>query len=518
MLLRPLLVTKRARLAVLLAITLLLAFFAFSNLPDTAGLPIYRGSFRSNGPQQGSEVLTALPELAASSRSEQQRPEPEFCTERFGPDYLYGLRHRAIQYCSPTSTSSTAAANLTCFHSRTQNLNDAFCIAQGAVLDPTNTFTLDCDVRLPTANESLRGIIPFTDIRGYWYDTGPGFLFQKFFKVGHGSPASSTSEQTQPQPPHARPVISILVKREGAFNIWHSLMELWSTTMSLDVLRLTPDSADTTKPYFQIPADTPRTQVVFLDDHPEGPLYPLWSMFAGRKPVHLSKTLEDPADTRAFTETTQNLIIPLAGGSNPIWQNDWEERDCRDAPLLRLFTRRIMRHLDILQRTQPPAEILNVTFIDRRGSRKLLDQDALLDAARAKFPGANFQALDFGALSFPDQLHVVQSTDVLVGVHGAGLTHTMFLCEGAAVVEIQPASMSHKGFRNLARMMGQTYVSAHAEMVGAEDRSRNVAKRDRWHWADVRIEEDRFLQLIAEAIESVRSGGASGMNARIDEP
>ncbi|KAK6222049.1 DUF563 domain-containing protein [Colletotrichum tabaci] len=503
--LRP--ITKRVRLSVLLALILLLAFFALLSPPAAVGL---QEPFRYNKPQQESEVLTALPELAASGRPEQQGQEPKFCTQRFGPDYLYGLRDRAIQYCSPTSTSSAAAANLTCFHSRTQNRDDAFCFAQGALLDPrTKTFNLDCDVRRPTASESSRGIIPFTGIKGYWYDTGPGVLFQKYIKVAHRSSASSTSAQIQPRSSQARPIISILLKREGALNIWHSLMELWSMTLSLDVLRLAPDPADPTKPFFHIPADAPRTQVVFLDDHPEGPLYPLWGMFAGREPVRLANILEDPARSQAFAETPQNLVIPLAGSSNPTWQNDWEERDCRDAPLLRVFTRRIMQHFGILQETgRRPTEVLNVTLIDRRGSRKLLDQDALLGAARVKFPGVNFQAFDFGALSFPDQLRVVQSTDVLVGVHGAGLTHTMFLREGgAAVVEIQPSSMSYKGFRNMAQMLGQAYVSAHAEMVGAEDRRRNLAKRDRWHWADVRIGEDQFLELITEAIESVRSRG-----------
>ncbi|TQN64097.1 EGF domain-specific O-linked N-acetylglucosamine transferase [Colletotrichum shisoi] len=505
------LITKRGRLSVLLALILLLAFLALLNQRGAAvGL---QNPFRYGKLQQGSEVLTALPELAASSRPEQQTPEPEFCTPRFSPDYLYGLRDRAIQYCSPASTPSAAAANLTCFHSRTQDRDDAFCFAQGAVLDPsTKTFNLDCDVRLPTANESSRGIIPFTGIRGYWYDTGPGVLFQKYVKVANRSSASSTPEQIQPRPSQARPIISILLKREGAWNIWHSLMELWSMTMSLDVLRMAPDPAVPTKPFFHIPADTPRTQVVFLDDHPEGPLYPLWGMFAGREPVRLADILKDPARSRALAETPQSLVIPLAGSSNPTWMNDWVERDCKDAPLMRLFTQRVMHHCGVVQETGPrPTEVLNVTLIDRRGTRKLLNQDALLYAARAKFPGVNFQTFDFAALPFPDQLRIVQSTDVLVGVHGAALTHTMFLREGgAAVVEIQPSSMSYKGFRNMAQMRGQAYVSAHAEMFGAEDRvdrRRNLAKRHRWQWVDVRIEEDQFLQLITEAIESLPGRG-----------
>ncbi|KAF6804492.1 DUF563 domain-containing protein [Colletotrichum sojae] len=210
-------------------------------------------------------------------------------------------------------------------------------------------------------------------------------------------------------------------------------------------------------------------------------------------------------------EPSHDVVIPLPVGSNPLWQNDWENRDCKDAPLLRVFTRRVMQKFGVEFKTgRRQTKTLNITFIDRRGTRKLMDQDVLLEAARKEFPlpDFNIQSIDFAAISFPEQLQVAQETDILVGVHGAGLTHTMFLREnGAAVVEIQPSSMSHKGFKNVAKMMGLGYFSTHAEMVGHEDdqgRKRDLVKRDRWHFADIRIEEKAFLRLIGAAIESMR--------------
>ncbi|KAJ0327731.1 hypothetical protein COL5a_005704 [Colletotrichum fioriniae] len=462
-----------------------------------------RNQFHHTPSPAADEIPTSLPELATLSKPD--LPESEFCAKRFGPRYLNELRDQRIQYCSADSS-----ANLTCFHSHTQSNDnrDSFCIGQGAVLDrESGTFNLDCAVRKPTGNESSYGIIPFSNIRNYWYDTGPGFLFQNFVNVKAGASPSSVTQA--PSSLESRP-FTILVKREGHSNIWHSLMEIWSMVMSLDVLRLSREDGDLNKPFFTIPGDVPRTQVVFLDNQEEGPLYPLWGMFAGREPLRLSKVLEDPAQAQALAETPQNIIVPLAGGSNPLWQNDWEERDCKDAPLLKVFTRRVMQQFGVEFETgRRQGKPLNVTLIDRRGSRKLLDQDVLLDAAREAFPDANFQAIDLGAVNFSEQLRIVQSTDILVGVHGAGLTHTMFLREnGAAVVEIQPSSMSHKGFRNVAQMLGHKYFSTHADMVGHDDddkgRKRGLVRRDRWHWADIRIEEGAFLELIGQAVEAMR--------------
>ena len=69
-----------------------------------------------------------------------------------------------------------------------------------------------------------------------------------------------------------------------------------------------------------------------------------------------------------------------------------------------------------------------------------------------------------------DQLRIVQSTEVLVGLHGAGLDHIMFMPEGeGAMVEIQPAEQSttqhQAGYRNLAAMLGRKYLLAEAEIV-----------------------------------------------------
>ncbi|KAF6830091.1 DUF563 domain-containing protein [Colletotrichum musicola] len=232
--------------------------------------------------------------------------------------------------------------------------------------------------------------------------------------------------------------------------------------------------------------------------------------FSGREPVRLSQVLEDPEQAQTF-ETPQDIVIPLPGGSNPLWQNDWENRDCKDAPLLRVFTRRVMQKFGVEFKTgRRETKTLNITFIDRRGTRKLMDQDVLLEAARKEFPlpDFNIQSIDFAAISFPDQLQVVQETDILVGVHGAGLTHTMFLREnGAAVVEIQPSSMAHKGFKNLAQMLGHRYFSTHGEMVGHEEdngRKRDLVNGDRWQFADVPIDEEAFLQLVGAAVDSMR--------------
>ncbi|TPX17991.1 uncharacterized protein E0L32_011938 [Thyridium curvatum] len=475
-------------------------------------------------PTGSSTTSLSIPELDDIPPT---RPgEPEFCVDRFSPRYLYQLRDHNIQYCTPESQ-----ARLTCFHSkvRDDDNQDSFCIGQGSVLDVSRKrFALDCNIRQPDDNETARGLLSFDRIKPHWYATGPKVLFDHFVDF-------RPTLQRSPEPMGKKKEFALLVKREEGRNLWHTLMEIWSMTMTFDTLRLSRDPNDDNKPFFESPEDVANTQIIVLDDHIRGSTFDLWHLFSSKPPLHLKEIVEDPVKAQEFSEKHLNIILPLPGGSNPLWQNDWVARDCTESPLLRLFVRRVFQHFGVEHATGPRPvgraqdKDITLTFVDRRGSRRLLRSEALLDAARARFPNVDVRAVDLAALPLAEQLRIVQETDVLLGVHGAGLTHAMFMREGAgAVAEIQPAGLFHKGFRNLAAMTGHRYFSAHADMVlpGEEEEqgstggetgsaastrgTRREAKRDEervWQSANVRIEEERFLGLVEVAVKSLYNEG-----------
>jgi len=336
----------------------------------------------------------------------------------------------------------------------------------------------------------------------------------------------------------AAPEFTVLLKREGNRNFWHSMMEIFSMSLAFDTLRISRDPGNDGQPFFRFPDDIENTQIVILDDQPNQPWFDLWRMFSGREPVRLKDILADPHQAEQFADLRRNIILPLAGGSNPLWHNDWAVRDCRHAPLLRLFVRRVMVRAGLTFETgpRPTAEgdkkDIRLTFLKRKGSRKLLQDEALLDAIRSNYPRVEVKSVDMGSLSLPEQLRTIQETDLLLGVHGAGLTHMMFMREGAgAVVEIQPEGLSHKGFRNLAAMTGQKYFVAQAEIVSAEEEEEREKERERerekqeeppkggnreraarrgeknWQSSAVRIDEERFLALVDAALKSLYNEG-----------
>jgi len=65
-------------------------------------------------------------------------------------------------------------------------------------------------------------------------------------------------------------------------------------------------------------------------------------------------------------------------------------------------------------------------------------------------------------MSFAEQLAVVRPSNVLVGVHGAGLMFIMFAADEAVLVELHPSYRQDRHFRHAARMTGKIYMPLRA--------------------------------------------------------
>lgn len=55
-------------------------------------------------------------------------------------------------------------------------------------------------------------------------------------------------------------------------------------------------------------------------------------------------------------------------------------------------------------------------------------------------------------MSFEEQLKLLRRTNILVGIHGAGLMYIMFAAEEAILIEIHPSYRQDRHFRHASRM------------------------------------------------------------------
>ncbi|KJK74011.1 hypothetical protein H634G_10742 [Metarhizium anisopliae BRIP 53293] len=405
-------------------------------------------------------------------------PKPsdsQWCQERFGVKFLENARASSVSYCTPTSPS------FSCFWSTTtEERHDAMCHGRGATYDASESkFRLGCRLRDLSPEELERDTPRIPDnLTQYWYDTGPRQVFNEAVLLD----ASSRIQRSR--------TTSILVKREGPGNLWHVLMELLSLSWTLDVLQISRDPTSQ-QPYLS-PAAAPSTQVIFLDEYEDGPFVDMWRLFA-KMPIRRIHELNG-------SEPVTDIVIPFSGGSNTLWQGDWVKLDCRESALVKAFISRVLHLYDVPTPPRSKTEVV-AKFIRRTNTRKLINETELIASAKRAVPHLNIEIVDFGEFSFAEQLKIVRETDLLIGVHGAGLTHTMFLPPGSAVVEILPGDFAHMGFRNLAQLLGHQYHRTHVKMHG------DASGDSQWQFDAVEMEEDQFVRLIDGAVRGLYNNG-----------
>lgn len=119
---------------------------------------------------------------------------------------------------------------------------------------------------------------------------------------------------------------------------------------------------------------------------------------------------------------------------------------------------------------------LNVVLILRRDyvahprstegsvARKFDNEEMIVyEVKRALGNTANVRAMQLEAMSMKDQLEAVSKCDILMGMHGAGMSHILFLPVTSGVIEFKPkySNPSLQHFSSMARWRGLPYTFWH---------------------------------------------------------
>jgi len=180
---------------------------------------------------------------------------------------------------------------------------------------------------------------------------------------------------------------------------------------------------------------------------------------------------------------------------------------CSNSSLFQAFSDHMAHRLELDEGQNETADHIRVLLLSRNTRhRRILNQGEIVRALE-KTGRYEVQIGDFKHnLDFGRQMRLVRGADVLVGVHGAGLTHMLWLPKWASVFEVyhcqDPACYS-----DLARLRGLSYTTwsdlALLRMqISEEDRKEHIAYAK---FADYEFDVNEFVRKVDEAREKVLS-------------
>lgn len=201
------------------------------------------------------------------------------------------------------------------------------------------------------------------------------------------------------------------------------------------------------------------------------------------------------------------------------------------------WRREFYQRLDLnITGTRSPPGRFSLGLIVRKNNRKLLNADHVLAHLRSTFPQLDAFELDFARSdNYSDAVSRVRSLDLLLGVHGAGLTNALFLRPGATLIQLFPYHENHypmgigHEFARLARMAGAFYLGHYEASLSDSTLLQHAPKKEHGklrdpnssgvnlhvlHEQDITVPPEQVAKLVGTAIGWI--GGADPQR-EIDE-
>uniref|UniRef100_A0A8D0H8C2 EGF domain-specific O-linked N-acetylglucosamine transferase n=1 Tax=Sphenodon punctatus TaxID=8508 RepID=A0A8D0H8C2_SPHPU len=223
-----------------------------------------------------------------------------------------------------------------------------------------------------------------------------------------------------------------------------------------------------------------------------------WKAFTDYEIIHL-KTYD--FKRVCFREAVFSLLPRMRYG---LFYNTPLISGCHGTGLFRAFSQHVLHRLNITQEGPKDGKI-RVTILARSTDyRKILNQDELVKALKTV---SLFQVrvVDFKykELEFTEQLKITHNSDIFIGMHGAGLTHLLFLPDWAAVFELYNCE-DERCYLDLARLRGVHYVTwQRKDKVFPQDQGHHPTLGKHPKFTNYSFDVEEFMRLVLLAADHI---------------
>ncbi|KAK3598068.1 hypothetical protein CHS0354_018009 [Potamilus streckersoni] len=319
--------------------------------------------------------------------------------------------------------------------------DDIYATCEGNVVAYGHEFFILKNVRLEQTN-SLLFAVPCRSV-----DSKPYFFYSGY----EGTPMtewmlSITRRKDSEELIKVEYTFTVAIKRTEAHNIYHTLTEWFNIFVLSKHFKFNPQKVD----------------VIFLDDRPPGAMDETWHTLYRR--VYYAKNLPEPT-------VFKTLILSPIGYESPL-----RLPFLKKVEGIEEFSDYFLQGFGINERKKLNCARLRVVIIWRHDYnshperaeaggtifRKIQNEAEVLQQLKDSLPGHEIIDILLENMGMKQQLQLMAHTDVLIGMHGAGNAHALFLPSHAVLLELFPLDSPYdkiQYFRAFCLWRNLTYVS-----------------------------------------------------------
>ena len=182
---------------------------------------------------------------------------------------------------------------------------------------------------------------------------------------------------------------------------------------------------------------------------------------------------------------------------------------CHGSGVFHAFNRHLLYRMNItdtFQYEEKDTGIIRITFLSRKTKfRRILNEDELITTLKKKSRKFKVTKVDFNhQMPFEQQVNISANSDILIGIHGAGLTHSLFLPDYAVLFEIYNCQ-DELCYQDLARLRGVKYLTwEKSDKIYPEDEGKHPELGPHKKFTNYRFDPQEFLRLVMTGVKHVR--------------
>ncbi|CAO1303857.1 unnamed protein product [Diamesa serratosioi] len=204
----------------------------------------------------------------------------------------------------------------------------------------------------------------------------------------------------------------------------------------------------------------------------------------------------------------KNLVLPLLPRMIfGLFYNTPIINGCENSALFHSFSEHILHRLQIVKEPVKTNTKLRITFLSRDTKhRQVMNEDELIKKISLN-KDYDVQRVSYGRnISFRDQLAITSNTDIFIGMHGAGLTHLLFLPKWATLFELHNCE-DPNCYKDLARLRGVNYITWEDDELMNEEGEGSHPESGAKHakFINYSFNSNEFVRLVTKAAKYVKS-------------
>ncbi|MBN3296612.1 EOGT transferase, partial [Amia calva] len=224
-----------------------------------------------------------------------------------------------------------------------------------------------------------------------------------------------------------------------------------------------------------------------------------WKAFTDYEVIHL-KTFD--SKRVCFRDAVFALLPRMRYG---LFYNTPLISDCHGTGLFKAFSQHVLHRLHIIQEG-PKDRKIRVTLLSRSTEyRRILNQFELIKALKT-VPLFEVTQVDYKYKEIPflEQIKITHNSDIFIGMHGAGLTHLLFLPDWAVIFELYNCQ-DESCYRDLARLRGIHYVTwQKKDKVIPQDKGHHPTLGEHPKFTNYNFDVQEFMRMVLQAAEHMQ--------------